>query len=161
MVTNMEDTSYPIIVFHNVTSSSRCTEFVKIAAGMGYKTLIITGAQGAAAQRGLPSAQKLAFKSNINFMALANLDVVKELFEFDEMIIFAPPPYGKENLTSEVITHINNQKSIIIFGGNDPGISRKDLEKGDKIVQIPAGDLGSIGTLTLGLALFTKKFGFL
>ena len=42
----------------------------------------------------------------------------------------------------------------------DPGLSRKDLEKGDRVVHVPAGDLGSIGMLTLGLALLTGKFSF-
>ncbi|MCE7736811.1 MAG: hypothetical protein GPJ54_18150 [Candidatus Heimdallarchaeota archaeon] len=156
----MSKASFPIIVFHNVVSPKGCTDFVKIAAGMGFKTLIITNAQGSAAQRGLPAAQKLALKNNVNFMSLLDIDDVKELFQPEMVIVVAPPPYGEQNLTEEFLNGIKEKRYVIVFGGNDPGLSRKDLEKGEEIVQIPAGDLGSIGILTLGLALFTRKFKF-
>lgn len=156
----MSKPSFPIIVFHNVVSPKGCTDFVKIAAGMGFKTLIITNAQGSAAQRGLPAAQKLALKNNVNFMSLLDIDDVKELFQPEMVVVVAPPPYGEQNLTEEFLNNIKDKRYAVVFGGNDPGLSRKDLEKGDEIVQIPAGDLGSIGILTLGLALFTRKFKF-
>jgi SpoU rRNA methylase family enzyme len=151
---------FPIITLHNVASAKTCTEFVKIAAGMGFKTLVITNAQGSAAQRGLPSAQKLAMQNNINFMTLASLEDVRELLQPDTMLVVAPPPYGEKNLTAEVVGQLEGKRWIAVFGGNDPGLSRKDLAKGDEIVQVPAGDIGSIGMLTLGLALLTGKFGF-
>lgn len=151
---------FPIIVFHNVASSKGCTDFVKIAAGMGFKTLVITNAQGSAAQRGLPSAQKLALKEGINFMALADIDDVKELFQPDEIVVVAPPPYGKENIDKDFVSSLKDKRWVAVFGGNDPGLSRKDLAKGDRIAQVPAGDIGSIGMLTLGLALLTGKFVF-
>ena len=156
----MSNASFPIIVFHNVVSPKGCTDFVKIAAGMGFKTLIVTNAQGSAAQRGLPAAQKLALKNNVNFMSLLDIDDVKELFQPEMVIVVAPPPYGEQNLTEDFLNSIREKRYAVVFGGNDPGLSRKDLEKGEEIVQIPAGDLGSIGILTLGLALFTRKFKF-
>ncbi|MHA2251546.1 MAG: RecB-family nuclease [Candidatus Kariarchaeaceae archaeon] len=156
----MSNSKFPIIVFHNVTSANRCSEFVKIAAGMGFKTLVITQAQGSAAQRGLPAAQKLAFKHEINFMSLYELNDLTELFNPDELVLIVPPPYGKTNLDSDFVKTLEGKRWIAVFGGNDPGLSRKDIEKGDSIVQLPAGDLGSVGTLVLGLALLTGKFGF-
>lgn len=157
----MSNTSFPIIVFHNVASANRCSEFVRIAAGMGYKSLVITQAQGSAAQRGLPAAQKIALKHNINFMSLYDLTDVSELFQPEEIIVVAPPPYGKMNLDTNFVKNLQGKRWIAIFGGSDPGLSRKDLEKGNSVVQIPAGDLGSIGMLTLGLALLTGKFTFM
>jgi len=156
----MGNPSFPIIVFHNVVSPKGCTDFVKIASGMGFKTLIVTHAQGSAAQRGLPAAQKLSLKNDVNFMSLLDIDDVKELFQPEMVIVVAPAPYGKQNLTEDFLDKIREKRYVIVFGGNDPGLSRKDLEKGEEIVQIPAGDLGSIGILTLGLALFTRKFKF-
>ncbi|MCY3411128.1 MAG: hypothetical protein INQ03_05755 [Candidatus Heimdallarchaeota archaeon] len=152
---------FPIIVFHNVSSSSRCTEFVKIAAGMGYKTVIITNAQGSAAHRGLPAAQKLAIQHDIRFMALSDINDIVELFQPDEILMVAPPPYGKENLTNDLLESLKGKRWVAVFGANDPGLSRKDLSKASKVIQVPAGDLGSIGTLTLGLAILTGKFGFI
>jgi SpoU rRNA methylase family enzyme len=152
--------TFPIVVYHNVLSPKGCTDFVKIASGMGFKTLIITHAQGSAAQRGLPAAQKLALKNNVNFMSLLDIDDVKELFQPELVLVIAPVPYGEKNLTEEFLKTIEDKRYVVVFGGNDPGLSRKDLEKGDEIIQIPVGDLGSIGILTLGLALFTRKFKF-
>lgn len=151
---------YPVLVLHNVVSSSSCIEFVKISAGMGFKTVAITQAQGSAAQRGLPAAQKIAMQNNINFFSLNSLDDIKELLKPDLMILVAPPPYGKKNLDNDFVQTLKDKRWVAIFGGNDPGIGRKDLEKGDEVVQLPAGDIGSIGTLTLGLALLTGKFSF-
>ncbi|MHA2504180.1 MAG: RecB-family nuclease [Candidatus Kariarchaeaceae archaeon] len=151
---------YPIVVLHNVASSNSCSEFVKIAAGMGFKTLAITHAQGSAAQRGLPSAQKLAMQNGINFFSLGSLDDVIELLQPETIIVVAPPPYGKKNLDSEFVSTLEGKRWVAVFGGNDPGLGRKDLEKGNEVVQVPAGDIGSIGTLTLGLALLTGKFAF-
>ncbi len=151
---------FPIIVFHNVNSSKSCTEFVRIAVGMGYKTLIITNAQGTAAQRGLPSAQKLALKHGVNFMALSDITDVRELFQPDEIVVVAPPPYGKENISKEFMDSLEGKRWVAVFGGGDPGLTRKDLEKGDRVAQVPAGDIGSVGMLTLGLALLTGKFVF-
>lgn len=156
----MGNPSFPIIVLHNVTSPKSCTDFIKIASGMGFKTLIITHAQGSAAQRGLPAAQKMALKQDVNFMSLLDIEDVKELFQPEKIIVIAPPPYGDKNLTQEFLDDLQNKRYVVVFGGNEPGLSRKDLEKGDEIIQIPAGDLGSTGTLTLGLALFTRKFTF-
>lgn len=152
---------FPIIVFHTVNSSKSCTEFVRIATGMGFKTVIITNAQGTAAQRGLPAAQKIALQKNVNFMALSDISDVRELFSPDEIVVVAPPPYGKENITTEFLNSLEGKRWVAVFGGNDPGLTRKDLEKGDRVAQVPAGDISSIGTLTLGLALLTGKFGFL
>lgn len=151
---------YPIVVLHNVASSKSCSEFVKIAAGMGFKTLAITHAQGSAAQRGLPAAQKLAMQNDINFFSLSTIEDVKELLQPELLIVVAPPPYGKKNLDASFVEGLADKRWVAVFGGNDPGLGRKDLALGDEVVQVPAGDIGSIGTLTLGLALLTGKFSF-
>lgn len=151
---------FPIICLHNVNSSKTCNDFVKIASGMGYKTVIITNAQGSAAQIGVPGAQKLALKAGLNFMALGDISDITELFSPDLTILVTPPPYGEKNLDSDFVKSIEDKRWIAVFGGNDPGLSRKDLSKGDEVVQVPAGDIGSVGMLTLGLALLTGKFSF-
>ncbi len=152
--------TFPILVLHNVFSSKTCLDFMKIARGMGYKTVIITNAQGSGAQKGIPSAQKYALQNKMNFMALNDISDVKELFDYDFLFFVAPPPYGNKNLDMEFVDSLNNKRWIAVFGGNDPGLTRKDLEKGDETVQVPAGDIGSTGTITLALALLTGKFVF-
>lgn len=147
--------TFPIILFHNINAANKCGEFVRIATGLGFKTLIISNAQGSAAQRGIPAAQKLAYKEGANFMALANVQDAIELFSPEEVIVVAPPPYGKEMLDADFVDSIEGKKTLIVFGGSDPGLSRKDLDMG-RSVQIKAGDIGSIGTLAIGLALLKK-----
>ncbi|RMG31180.1 MAG: hypothetical protein D6732_14960 [Methanobacteriota archaeon] len=147
----MEDI-WPIVVMHNISSSSRCTEFVRIASGLGYKTMVISQAQGSAAQKGVPAAQKLAFKERANFLVLYSLQDVVDLFSPEEVILVAPPPYGKEKLDKNLAEQIKGRKYAIVFGGSDPGLSRKDLDMG-RSVQLPVGDIGSIGTLSIGLAI--------
>ncbi len=143
---------WPLIVLHNVNASSKCTEFVRIGSAFGFRTLIITQAQGSAAQNGIPSAQKLALKNKLNFLALYSVEDVIELFNPEQVVLIAPPPFGKENLSQGVIDEIKAQKTVVVFGGNDPGLSRKDLDLG-RTVQLSVGDIGSIATLSLTLAL--------
>jgi SpoU rRNA methylase family enzyme len=151
----MDKKHFPIVVMHNVSSANRCSEFVRIAVGLGYKTLIITNAQGSAAQRGIPTAQKLAYSSNANFMALADLNDVKDLFNPEELIVVAPAPYGKEEFNETLVDELESKKYVIVFGGNDPGLSRKDLDQG-RSVQLKVGDIGSIGTVAIVLAKLRK-----
>lgn len=147
----MDNKHFPIVVMHNVSSANRCAEFVRIAVGLGYKTLVITNAQGSAAQRGIPTAQKLAYKEKANFMALADIQDVIDLFTPEEVVVMAPSPYGKESLSDELIAELTDKKYILVFGGNDPGLSRKDLDSG-RSVQLNVGDIGSIGTISITLA---------
>lgn len=148
---------FPIVVLHNVSSANRCTEFVRIAMGMGFKTIIISDPQGSAAQRGIPSAQKYAYKGKANFMALNGLEDIKELFNPEEFIVIAPPPYGKETLDRAFVESLKDKKYVLVFGGNDPGLSRKDLDSG-RSVQLAMPDIGSIGTVAITLALVRGVF---
>jgi SpoU rRNA methylase family enzyme len=100
---------YPVLVLHNVVSSSSCIEFVKISAGMGFKTVAITQAQGSAAQRGLPAAQKIAMQNNINFFSLNNLDDIKELLKPDLIIL------SHKNKMSHVFLFLRNQMILLMF----------------------------------------------
>ena len=149
----MDSKHFPIVILHNVTSANRCSEFVRIAVGLGYKTLIITNAQGSAAQRGIPAAQKLAYKEKANFMALADISDVIDLFSPEEIIVIAPPPYGKQAFDRSFVEGLSDKRVALVFGGSDPGLSRKDLDKGTS-VQLNVGDIGSIGTVAIVLAMF-------
>jgi len=142
---------FPIAVLHNVSAASRVQEFTQIALGLGYKTIVITNPQGSAAQRGIPTAQKNAYKAKANFMVLENLETVKELFNCDEFIVVAPPPYGKEELNDALVNELQGKKFIVAVGGSDSGLSRMDLDMG-RSMQLPVGKIGSVGLATLALA---------
>ena len=148
---------FPIVALHNVSSASRCTEFVTIALGLRYRTIIITNAQGSAAHRGIPLAHKLTYKAKANFMAFETIQDVKELFKPDELVIVAPKPYGKEKLNKSLAKELAEKDYILICGGNDSGLSRRDIDMG-RSVQLEVGDVGSIGLATLAMAMFQRIF---
>ncbi len=150
------DNKWPIVVMHNVNSSNRCTEFVRIAIGLGYRTIVISQAQGSAAQKGIPNAQKLAYRAGVNFLFLNGLQDIVDLFSPEALVLVAPPPYGDKQLDEEFVESLKGKKVAIVFGGSDPGLSRKDLDMGET-VQLPVGDIGSIGTIAIGLAKFKRR----
>ena len=141
-----------LITLHNVGSSQRCQEFVQIASGLGFKNLAITKASGSAASRGIPQAQKIAVKSSANFMFLANIPDVIEVYNPDEIILVAPSPFGDEIWNPEEITKkIGEKRVLIIFGGSSPGLSRRELDMGKAVnLDVPI-EVGSIGTLAIAL----------
>ncbi len=113
--------------------------------------MVLSQAQGSAAQKGIPAAQKYAYKEKANFLALYSIQDVVDLFSPEELILVAPQPYGKVTLDEEFIQNLSNKKYAIVFGGNDPGLTRKELDMGTS-VQLPIPDIGSIGTLAVTLA---------
>ncbi|MCG3217889.1 MAG: hypothetical protein KAR35_02730 [Candidatus Heimdallarchaeota archaeon] len=141
-----------LITLHNVGSSQRCQEFVQIASGLGFKNLAITKASGSAASRGIPQAQKIAVKSNANFMFLGNISDVIEVYNPDEIILVAPPPFGDDLWNPEEVKKESEEKRLLlIFGGSSPGLSRRELDMGKAVnLDVPI-EVGSIGTLAIAL----------
>lgn len=149
----MEINTEPIFVLHNVSSVTRCTDFVKVVRGLGFRNIVISRPQSAAAQSGVPSAQKHAIQDSLNFFVLHDLKDVLDVFSPDEIYVFAPRPYGKERFDPEEAAEYvrNGKKTLFIFGGSDPGLSRKELDVGKSVhIHVPK-DPGSTGTVAIAL----------
>ncbi len=144
------------VILHNVSSSSKCIDFARIALALGFQNIVITKASGSAATGGVPSAQKLIAQKGGNLFYLQSLEDVKELFELSELFVIAPPGYGEETLTEELAKEIASVKAGIVIGGSDPGLSRKDLETGRAVQLDLKTDPGTIGTTALVLYKVSK-----
>ncbi len=155
----MESLSNFVIVLHNVDSPGRCSDFVRIAVGMGFTNLAITKANAAAATKGVPAAQKLAAQKKINFLYLQDIEDVVELIQPSSIVTIAPPNYGKEIISRDKIKGMSNEKTVVIIGGSDPGLSRKELDRGLALELPVSMDIGTVGTLTLTLYFIREALG--
>ena len=149
------------VVLHNVSSVSKCTEFIRIANGLGYKNLIISRAQSSAAQSGVPSAQKMALQEGLNFFVLQDLTDVIDVLQPDKVLLFAPRPYAKDRFDYNSLADEVKQgkKIVLVFGGSDPGLARKELDLGTAVHVHTPKDTGSLGTLTIALYDLARTIG--
>jgi len=152
-----------LVVLHNVLSIQRVVEMAKVVYGLGFSTFIVSKASGAAAQSGVPEAQKLALKRSKNFICLSDLSEVLELFSPSEVYIFVPKDYSQEEFSPlEVVEKIRGGHRVaLVFGGLEPGLSRKEIELG-RAVTLPhvSSDVGPVGTAAIALYEIIKAIGF-
>jgi SpoU rRNA methylase family enzyme len=139
------------VAIHNVTSIQKLQEFVQVLLGFQIKTIIISKAIGSAAISGVPRAQKLIFKKGGNLLYTEDIPDCIELLSPDEVYVIAPQPYSKNKLEPKSIAQElkNNKKLLLVFGGSNPGLSKRELEFGiDSYLEVPS-DIGTIGTAAI------------
>ncbi|MHA1321875.1 MAG: RecB-family nuclease [Candidatus Helarchaeota archaeon] len=147
------------VAIHNVTGIQKIKEFTQLLTGFQIKNIIISKAVGSAAMSGVPQAQKLVFKKGGNLLYLEDIPDCIELLVPDEVYLFAPYPYSKNLFLPETIASKlkNDKKILLIFGGSDPGLSKRELEFGiASYIELPA-DIGTIGTAAIILYQIFKK----
>lgn len=139
------------VAIHNVTGIQKIKEYTQILIGFSVKTVIISKAVGSAAISGVPQAQKMIFKKGGNLLYVEDIPDIMELLNIEDVYVIAPQPYAKHKFDShEVVKKLKDQKKILlIFGGSDPGLSKRELEFGiDTFLEVPA-DIGTIGTAAI------------
>ncbi|MGC8947779.1 MAG: RecB-family nuclease [Thermoprotei archaeon] len=134
-----------IPVLHNINSPSRLEEFVSVCISLGYKTIIISKPTGSAAQVGIPEAFKLTVKTSAKLIIVPDLKDIKELFQ-GEFILFTSPENSNNKFNPEELKNID-KNIFLVFGGMEPGLTRRELELG-KAVHIGIPSMMS----TIGLA---------
>ena len=137
---------------HNVYSQQRVVEAARVVYGLGFRVFVVTKASGSAAQAGVPEAQKLALKLGKTFAYLPDLPDVIEVFKPTQVLLFVPKKYAQMPL-SEASKGLAG-RIIAVFGGSDPGLSKKELEIG--LAVYPDGveeDIGSTGMVAISLYL--------
>ena len=141
------------IVIHNIYSIAKLYEAARISYGFGVKTFIISKAVGSAAQEGVPEVQKLALRMNRNLLYLADLDDVITILKPDHTYIIVKKERADIQFNPHDIAKalINGKKVALIFGGAEPGLTKKDIEKGTPIYIELADDIGSLGQLSICL----------
>ena len=147
------------VAIHNVTGIQKIKEYTQILLGFQIKTVIISKAVGSAAMSGVPQAQKLVFKKGGNLLYVEDIPDIIELLNPDVMYVVAPQPYAKHKFNPEEFAQKLKEKNkiLLIFGGSDPGLSKRELEFGiDTYLEIPA-DIGTIGTAAIILYQIYKQ----
>jgi len=92
---------------------------------------------GAAAQVGVPEAQKVAYKLGRSFMVLADLAEAIELLEPRKVLLVMPSKYGGSSL-EDVLAQVlketgESDKVLLVFGGSEPGLSLRELKMGESV----------------------------
>ena len=144
-----------IVQLHNFSSINLCREFAKIALGLGARDIIFTKAGGTGATTGVPIAQKLAHAKKANVMYLQEIEDAIELISPDEVYLFIKRPFSKENFNPNTIveSYKEGKTILLIFGGADPGITKRELELGVPVYFNRVKELGCLGEVTLSLYL--------
>ncbi|MEM2214488.1 MAG: RecB-family nuclease [Candidatus Nezhaarchaeales archaeon] len=146
-----------IPVLHNVFSVEIVKQFAKICYGLGFKTLVISKPSGAAAQAGLPEAQKLALKKGRALVVLSGIEDVIEVFKPLLVIFITPKKYAKTRFDAEhIISELEKGPITIIFGGSEPGISAKEMELGVPMHIDVEDDLGPLGFASITLNIISN-----
>jgi len=139
-----------IPLLHNVYSQQRVVEVAKAAYGLGYGVFVVTKASGSAAQAGVPEAQKLALKLDKAFIYLPDLPDAVEVLKPDSVLLVLTRKYAPTPI-SEAVKNCTG-KVVVVFGGAEPGLSKKELELGQAVH--PDGvveDVGSTGLAAISL----------
>ena len=146
-----------IPVLHWVFSQQKVVEAARTVYGLGYNVFVVTKASGSAAQVGVPEAQKLAMKLGKGFFYLPDLPDAVEVFEPSLVILLVPPKYAEATLDPDEIKNAHG-KVMVVVGGAEPGLSKRELELG-KAVTIEGfqDDVGSIGTLAIALYMIRRS----
>lgn len=144
-----------IPVLHNVMSAYRIIESAKIVYGLGFRIFVVSKASGSAAQSGLPEAQRIAIRFNRNLVFLKDIDDVIEIFRPIRMLMVLPGKYGGVPLSD--LEGDLKKGAILVFGGSEPGLSKREIEKGTLVYpDYVTEDLSPTGLLAITLYLATR-----
>lgn len=148
------------VVLHNVHSPQRIKDMARLIIGFGLKSLIISKAEGAAAISGIPEAQKIMYKEKRSLLCFPDLPDVIELLKPEETCIFAPQRFAKETYDpTKIATQLKEGKKILlVFGGSEPGLSKRDMDLGRTVSLDIVGDIGPVGMAAVALYELLKSF---
>jgi len=139
---------------HNVYSPQKVLEAARLVYGLGYRNLVVTKASGAAAQAGVPEAQKIALKRGTNLFYLADLDDALELFKPARVYLFVPEGYAEREFVPRVVREeAESSRVLLVFGGAEPGLSKREMEMGVPVYLPGLSEHSTVGTLAVALYL--------
>jgi len=153
---NGENMELPIVGIHGVFSVQRLVDFVKTAVALGCSTVVVSKAVGAAAQNGVPEAQKVVFKSGRNMLVVADLVDIKELLNPDKLILITTEKREDlpEIVFEEIIEMLKENKNIVlVYSGTDTGFTRGELELGEayRIPLVEGAPLSPVAALAISI----------
>ncbi len=120
-----------IPVLHDVSSAQRLLDMARTVYGLGFRVMVATKVYGAAAQNGVPEATRLALRLGRSFVTLPELRDAVELFTPDTILVVSSE-YG-EKMDPASIAGLAQGKTMIVFGGSDPGIGKHEIAVGKPV----------------------------
>ncbi|WP_423793097.1 RecB-family nuclease [Methanocaldococcus indicus] len=139
------------ICLHNTYSAKQVEEFGRIAFGFDVNTVIITKATASAAQSGVPTLQKMAYKLGKNMLFFEDLDDAIELLRPEKIYLIGNKNICDEKLNFEEV----GKNDLVVFCGANTGFTKLELEKGlgRYIVE---NEIGALGNLAIFLYEINK-----
>lgn len=145
-------------VLHNVSSPQRVVELARAAYGLGFSVFVVTKPTGAAAQVGVPEAQKVALREGKSLLILPDLEEAVEILKADAVILVLPRKLSDKPLTQKFEELVSKKVSriLLVFGGAEPGLSAREMALGEQVyVDGIEQDIGP--TALAVLAMFLAK----
>ncbi|ADG13836.1 RecB-family nuclease [Methanocaldococcus infernus] len=130
------------VCLHNTYSAKQVEEFGRIAYGFDVNTVVITKATASAAQTGVPTLQKMAYKLKKNILFFEDLDDAIEVLRPEKVIMI-----GNKNICEKKLDFKEvGENDLIVFSGVSTGFTQIELEKGlgRYIVENEIGALGNL-----------------
>ncbi len=113
------------MLINNVSSVQRLVDTAKLVYGLGYSTLIATRIYGAAAQSGIPEVMKLAYKQGKNFLVMASISEIPEIFP--EHTLYAVSPRASLTLVDLTSRIQGGERVIIAVNGIEQDFTSEEL----------------------------------
>ncbi len=147
------------VALHNVQSVNRLVDTAQVVYGLGFHSLIISKAEGSAAQTGVPDANKMALKMNRNFMVLSDLPDVMEVLEIKEPLLIVSPMLAKERIDLDDLVErlLRGERLLIVFAGSSSSFSRREMDMGLCRSIGSDFDIGPVGSAAIVLQELSAK----
>jgi len=138
-----------IPVIHNVSSVQRLTDMARLVYGLGYRLLVVTKPQGAAAQYGVPEASRIAFRSGGSIAVLPDLSDALEVFKPTRLYVFTAEYAG--DLIDPTSPGIP-EGSMLAFNGGDPDFTPQEARMGTPVyIRGASSRLGALAEASIVL----------
>ncbi|MDI9619831.1 MAG: RecB-family nuclease [Candidatus Nezhaarchaeota archaeon] len=149
-----------IPVIHNVFSVEVVKQFAKLSYGLGFNTIVISKPTGAAAQAGVPEAQRLALKRGRALVVLGGIEDLMDLLKPSTLLMVTARKYAREEFDAKkLLNELEKGSAAIVFGGSEPGLSAREIEAGLPVHIGIDEDLGPLGFAAVVLYKVFEEFG--
>ncbi len=139
------------VVLHNVHSVSKVVDTAQVVYGMGFPTFIVSKPEGAAAQSGVPDANKLALKMNGRFIVLPDLSDAIELLGVARPLMLVSPMLTKNRVNLHDLSRqvTNGERVMITLSGSTSSFSRREMDLGECVSIDSQIDIGPAATASV------------
>ncbi len=149
----MTTTRNVFVVLTNVHSPTKVVETAQVVYGLGFQNYVVSKAEGAAAQAGVPEANKLALRMKRNFMVLPDLPDVLEVLGVSTPILVVSPVLTKERLDLQDLAERvkSGERVAVVLSGSTSSFSRREMDLGECKSLEAEVDIGPAGTAAVVL----------